>query len=113
VIVAAIFWTILQAVGGLYVGHVVKHMSAAYASISTPIALLIWLHLGAQMTMYAAELNVVLQRRLWPRSLIGPPSAPADRETLEALAKVEERSDEEQVEVRFEPVRTSDRDSGG
>ncbi len=101
VVTAAVFWTILQAVGGLYVGHVTKHMSAAYATISTPIALLVWLHLGAQMTMYAAELNVVLQRGLWPRSLMGPPTEPADQRTLAALAKVEERHEDETVEVSF------------
>ena len=31
---------------------------------------------GAQMTLYAAEINVVLRRRLWPRSLFGPPRRP-------------------------------------
>jgi membrane protein len=81
VAVAAVFWTILQAAGGLYIGHVTKNMSPAYATVGTVIALLIWLHLGAQMTLYAAELNVVLERGLWPRSLMGPPQAPADRET--------------------------------
>jgi len=102
VAVAAVFWTILQAVGGLYIGHVTKNMSAAYATVSTVIALLIWLHLGAQLTLYAAELSVVLERDLWPRSLIGPPLALADRETYEALAKTEERYATEHVEVSFE-----------
>jgi YihY family inner membrane protein len=101
VVVAAVFWTILQVVGGLYVGHVLKGIPAAYASFGFVIALLVWLHLGAQMTLYAAEVNVVLQRHLWPRSLLGPPVEPADRETLAALAKVEERHPEEQVDVTF------------
>jgi uncharacterized BrkB/YihY/UPF0761 family membrane protein len=65
------------------------------------IALLVWLHLGAQMTLYAAEVNVVVARNLWPRSLLGPPAAPADEETLRALAKVEERHDIEKVDVEF------------
>jgi hypothetical protein len=65
------------------------------------IALLVWLHLGAQLTLYSAELNVVISRKLWPRSLFGPPAAPADEKTLTALAKVEERHDSEQVEVEF------------
>ena len=64
------------------------------------IGLLAWLHLGAQLTLYSAELNVVLARELWPRSLFGPP-VPADEETLTALAKVEERSDREQIDVEF------------
>ena len=100
--VAAALWTILQAVGGIYVGHVTRHMSPAYATVSTVIALLVWLHLGAQLTLYAAELNVVLERHLWPRSLMGPPRSRADLETYEALAKIEERDDSEHVDVSFE-----------
>jgi membrane protein len=98
---AAVFWTFLQSVGGLYIGHVMSHMSPAYATVGTVIALLIWLHLGAQLTLYAAEFNTVLERGLYPRSLIGPPRAPADQETLEALAKTEERSDVQHVNVEF------------
>ncbi len=102
-IVAGLFWTILQSVGGYYINHVLKHSSGTYGLFTLVIALLIWLHLGAQLTLYAAEVNVVVTRRLWPRSLLGPPDARADRETLTALAKVEERHDTEQVDVQFTP----------
>ncbi len=67
------------------------------------IGVLAWLHLGAQLTLYGAEINVVLARRLYPRSLFGPPDTNADQETLRALAEVEERSDEQQMEVEFNP----------
>jgi YihY family inner membrane protein len=98
---AAAFWEVLQVGGGLYIHHVYQHASATNAQFALVIALLVWLHLGAQVTLYAAEINVVLARRLWPRSLIGPPEEAADEETLTALAKVEERHDSEQVEVSF------------
>jgi len=101
VIAAAVLWEILQLAGGYYIGHVLNKTTGAYGVFGLVIALLIWLHLGAQMTLYTAELNVVLARRLWPRSLLGPPTAPADEETLTALAKVEERHDSEHVEVEF------------
>jgi membrane protein len=101
VIVAGIVWEILQIVGGYYIGHVLKHASTTYAQFAFVIALLVWLHLGAQMTLYAAEVNVVVARNLWPRSLLGPPAAPADEETLRALAKVEERHETEKVDVEF------------
>ena len=101
VVLAAVLWTILQSVGGLYVGHVLRRFGTAYASFGFVIALLIWFHLGAQTTMYAAEVNVVLERKLWPRSLFGPPRTSADEETLTDLAKVEERSDVEEVDVEF------------
>jgi inner membrane protein YhjD len=101
VIVAGILWEILQVIGGYYIGHVLKKSTGTYAQFGLVIALLVWLHLGAQMTLYAAEVNVVVSRKLWPRSLFGPPTEPADQETLTALAKVEERSPEQQVEVEF------------
>ena len=101
VLVAAIAWTILQVIGGIYIGHVFKHSTSTYGFFGIVIALLVWLHLGAQITLYAAEVNVVLARRLWPRSLMGPPSSQADERTLTALAKVEERHHTETVDVAF------------
>jgi membrane protein len=100
-ILAGTMWTILQALGGYYIGHVLKGAHGAYAQFGFVIGLIVWLHLGAQMTLYAAEVNVVLTRRLWPRSLFGPPSVPADQRTLRALAKVEERSEAEHIDVEF------------
>ncbi len=102
VICAAVFWEILQVFGGYYVGHVVKHVNTSYANFAVVIGLLVFLHLGAQLTLYAAEINVVLERRLWPRSLFGPPEMPADEQALTALAKVEERSEHQTVEVTFD-----------
>jgi membrane protein len=103
VLVAGVMWAALQSLGGFYIGHVLKSQHGTYSEFGFVIALLVWLHLGAQMTLYAAEINVVLKRRLWPRSLFGPPEAPADQRTLRALAKVEERSDAERIDVEFEP----------
>jgi YihY family inner membrane protein len=102
-IVAAVLWTILQSIGGLYLKHA---SGGSYGVFAVVIPLLIWLRLGAQVFLYGAEINVVVSRRLWPRSFFGPPEAPADKRTLRALAKVEERSEEQQVEVEFKTPRT-------
>jgi membrane protein len=110
VIFAGVCWEILQIVGGIYIGHVLKHATRTYAQFGFVIALLVWLHLGAQVTLYAAEINVVVARKLWPRSLFGPPSALADQEALTALAKVEERHDEERVDVEFKTGDQASRD---
>jgi uncharacterized BrkB/YihY/UPF0761 family membrane protein len=99
--IGAVCLEILQLVGGIYVKHVINNAHETYGVFATVIGLLVWLHLLAQMTLYSAEINVVVVRKLWPRSLLGPPEAPADQETLAALAKVEERHDEEQVDVHF------------
>jgi membrane protein len=100
---AAVGWEILQVAGGLYIHHVVSKATATYGLFALVIGVLAWLHLGAQLTLYGAEINVVLDRRLYPRSLFGPPDTQADKETLRALAEVEERHDEEQIDVEFEP----------
>ena len=69
VIVAAILWQILQHVGGLYVDHVVRHAKETSGLFAFVLGLLSWLYLGGQVTLIAAEVNVVRARRLWPRKL--------------------------------------------
>jgi len=98
---AAVCWEILQVVGGVYIGHVLEHTTGTYAQFGLVIALLVWLHLGALLTLLAAEINVVLERKLWPRSLFGA-VIPADEKTLTALAKVEERVEHETIDVHFD-----------
>jgi membrane protein len=99
--VAAVLWTILQTVGGVYLHHVSG--GGSYGTFTTVIGLLVWLHLGGQVFMYSAEVNVVTSRHLWPRSFFGPPAEPADQEALRRLAKVEERSEHQTVDVEFTP----------
>ena len=65
--------------------------------------LLGWLYLSAQLVLNSAELNVVLARRLWPRSLLQPPLTEPDRRVLTALARTDERRPEQRVQVTFLP----------
>jgi YihY family inner membrane protein len=108
--VASVLWEGLQVVQGIYIGHVLKNSGSTYGTFGFVIALLIWLHLGAQITLYCAEINVVLSRKLWPRSLFSP-AVPADERTLAALAKVEERDERERVDVTFQDAETEPADS--
>jgi membrane protein len=98
--VAAIAWTILQAIGGYIVSHQLQGASQTYGTFATVIGLMAWLFLAAQMTFLAAEINVVRGRRLWPRSVVQPPLTEADRRALTYYAKQEERRPEEEVDVR-------------
>jgi YihY family inner membrane protein len=100
-VLTAIVWEILQALAGVYIDHI-KHSDNAYGTFALVLGVLAWLYLGSKLTLYCAEVNVVLDRKLWPRSLFGRPLEPADRQTLTALAKVEERSEDQQVEVSFD-----------
>jgi hypothetical protein len=54
------------------------------------------------VTLLAAEVNVVRARRLWPRSFLSEPLLEADKRALTSSAEVEERIQEENVEVSFE-----------
>jgi membrane protein len=111
IICASVLWEILQAIGGLYIGHVVKNASNTYGTFATVIGLLTWLHLGAQAVIYSAELNTVLGLKLWPRSLRGP-KREEDRRALTQIAKTEERTEEQRVNVTFEEPTRSESESG-
>ena len=102
VIVAAVFWQLLQHLGGFYVDHELKRTGPLYGVFALVLGLLAWLYLGAQLTILAAEVNVVRYRKLWPRSFFSDPLLDADRRALTSSAEVEERVDEENVEVSFD-----------
>lgn len=103
VLLAAVFWQTLQALGGLYVRHSLVNASDVYGFFAIVIGLLSFLFLAAQLTLLAAEVNVVLHYRLWPRSLTQPPLTPADRATFERLARMQQRRPEFSVDVEFTP----------
>jgi membrane protein len=102
VIVAAVFWQLLQHLGGYYIDHELKRTGPLYGVFAFVLGLLAWLYIGAQLTIFAAEINVVKARRLWPRSFFSDPLLDADRRALTSSAEVEERLDEEHVEVNFD-----------
>jgi YihY family inner membrane protein len=107
--VGAVLWTALQSLGSYYVQHQVKNASEVYGTFGLVIGLLTWIYLGAQITLLAAEVNVVRKNRLWPRSLLQkPPLAPADKRAMARDAKTEERIPEETVEATFEEGERTD-----
>jgi membrane protein len=101
VVVAAVFWQLLQHLGGFYLDHELKRTGPLYGIFALVLGLLALLYLGAQLTLFAAEVNVVRARRLWPRSFFSDPLLEADKRALTASAGVEQRVDEENVDVSF------------
>jgi YihY family inner membrane protein len=97
----AVGWSALQALGVYVVNRQLERANLVYGVFAIVIVLLSWLYLSAQLLLYAAEINVVLARRLWPRSLLQPPLTEPDKRVLTALAETEERRAEQTVEVRF------------
>ena len=102
VIVAAVCWQLLQHLGGYYIEHELKRTGPLYGVFALVLGLLAWLYLGAQLTIFAAEINVVRRRRLWPRSFFSDPLLDADKRALTSSAEIEERVEQENVEVNFE-----------
>jgi hypothetical protein len=52
--------------------------------------------------VYSAEINVVLARRLWPRSIVQPPLTEADRASMALQALQNQRRPEQHVKVTFD-----------
>lgn len=102
VVVAAVGWQLLQHLGGYYIEHELKRTGPLYGVFALVLGLLAWLYLGAQLTVFAAEINVVRLHRLWPRSFFSDPLLDADKRALTSSAETEERVEEESVEVTFE-----------
>jgi uncharacterized BrkB/YihY/UPF0761 family membrane protein len=96
-IVGGIGWSVLQAVGALLVAHQLRNASQLYGYFGSVLGLIAWLYIAAQLLVYAAEVNVVRDRRLWPRSIVQPPLTEADKETLDLIAEQGERRPEQSV----------------
>lgn len=100
-VAGGIAWTVLQALGGYIARHFVGG-NTVYGVFATVLGLLAWIFLSVKVAVYAAEINVVLARRLWPRSILQPPLTDADRIVLAAQALQNQRRDDEHVEVSFD-----------
>jgi hypothetical protein len=99
-VAAGIGWTALQ-VAGAYLIHHYLHSDSVYGIFATVLGLVAWLYLAAEITVYCAEINVVLARRLWPRSIVQPPLTEADRASLALQPLGNQRREEQQVVVTF------------
>jgi YihY family inner membrane protein len=101
-VLGAFGYTVLLTVGTALVQHQLRNAEAVYGQFAFVLGLLAWLALVAQLSLYAAEVNVVLARGLWPRGITAP-MTDADRRVLRALVEQEERTPEQQIAVAFTP----------
>lgn len=92
---AGVAFTLLITVGTGLLTHQLKNTSATYGTFGSVIGLVTFLLLLAKVTMYAAELNPVLEHHLYPRALPTTEPTEADQRVLARLAaEVEDRPDE-------------------
>jgi len=100
-ITGGILWTVLQVLGTWLV-HRFLHSNSVYGVFATVLGLLAWIYLAIEITVYSAEINVVLARRLWPRSIVQPPLTEADRASMALQALQNQRRPEQHIEVTFD-----------
>jgi len=100
-ITGGILWTVLQVLGTWLV-HRFLHSNSAYGVFAAVLGLLAWIYLATEITVYSAEINVVLDRRLWPRSIVQPPLTEADRASMALQALQNQRRPEQHIEVTFD-----------
>ena len=98
---AGVALTLLQTFGGLLVRRTLKNANATYGTFAVVIGLLSFIYLGAQLTIYGAEINAVKKKHLWPRSLVDEPT-PGDQQVFTQRAKIEERRPDENIRVSFD-----------
>jgi uncharacterized BrkB/YihY/UPF0761 family membrane protein len=101
-VLGAVAFTALITVGTGLLTHQLKNASVTYGAFSGIIGIVLLLLLLAKLSMYAAELNPVLSRRLYPRALpMGGEPTDADQQVQASLAYAEQRRDDEVIGVGF------------
>jgi uncharacterized BrkB/YihY/UPF0761 family membrane protein len=100
-VAGAVGWSLLQYGGTWLVGHQLRHASQLYGYFASIIGLVSFLFIAAQITLYAAEFNVVRVRHLYPRSIVQPPLTPADEAVLTAIVLESQRRPEQLINVQF------------
>ncbi|MGV1004365.1 MAG: YihY/virulence factor BrkB family protein [Candidatus Nanopelagicales bacterium] len=67
--IAAVAWSLMQSLATSLLTSRVEGAQQTYGSFALVVGLLFWFFTLAQITLYCAELNMVLDHKLWPRSM--------------------------------------------
>src|SRR5690242_17985217 len=101
-VAGAVAFTALITVGTGLVAHQLSNASATYGTFGAVIGIVAFLLLLAKISMYAAELNPVLARKLYPRALpMIDDLTDADRRVLGDLVHAERRREDQAIGVGF------------
>jgi uncharacterized BrkB/YihY/UPF0761 family membrane protein len=101
-LVAGLGFTVLITLGSGLIEHQLRNSSATYGQFGVVIGLVGFLFLVAKLTLYGAELNPVLARRLWPRSMRSAEPTEADLRVLRDITLGNLRRSDQRVEVAFD-----------
>jgi membrane protein len=91
-VAGAVVFTALITIGTGLITHQLKNASTTYGAFGTVIGIVAFLLLLAKLTLYAAELNPVLARGLYPRALpLGGAPTDADQRVIAELVQAQQR----------------------
>jgi uncharacterized BrkB/YihY/UPF0761 family membrane protein len=91
-LLAGVGYFALQTIGTRVVAQRISAASDVYGTFATVIGLLTYFYLLAQITVFAAEINVVRDRHLYPRNLFGEDHTEADHRAEAAYAREARRT---------------------
>ena len=102
----ALLWLLLQYAGTTYVTSVVTETEGMNQTFAVVLGLFGLIYIAAVMGMVGIEVNVVLNRRLWPRALLTPFTdrvdlTEADKRAYTGYALAQRHKGFETVEVSF------------
>lgn len=100
---AGMCWWALQTFGSTFIANQQRSAGDAYGQFASIIALFAFLFLASQLSIVGAEINVVLARRLWPRSLTSRNLTAADVRAFELLADSTRQDESYRVTLRRVP----------
>lgn len=101
-------FTLLITVGAGLLTHELKNTSTTYGAFGSVIGIVAFLLLLSKVSIYAAELNPVLERSLYPRAMPFGKTTDADRKVLSYLAQQEQSREDQVIAVEFGSDTASD-----
>jgi len=100
-ILAGVSFFVLQRLSSLIISKYLDGAQDTYGTFATVITILWWFYLQAQITLLGAQLNIVLEERLYPRTLVGEARTDADQRALAAYVGEAVHYPNQEVETRF------------
>jgi YihY family inner membrane protein len=104
-VLSGVVFFVLQQLSAFIISRHLKSAQSTYGHFATVITILWWFYLQSIVTLLGAQLNVVLKRRLYPRSLVSPPRTEADHRALQDYAAERTYHPQEEVKVEMPPPR--------
>jgi membrane protein len=109
----AVLWQLLQYVGTVYTTRVINETEGMIGAFSVVLGLIGIIYVAALMGVIGIEVNVVLARRLWPRSIRTlfvdrGDLTDADRRAYASYVRAQMHKQAEIVDVSFEDPKTGE-----